>query len=168
MKVPYDMRAAPASTAAQVRSSDEAADEDRLRAVPLKKDPCALQVRLVEMHEAPIAPHQRGAACPPHPIAAVVANDGRGDRGRHDCVDREVPQRGPGGCRDQRCLAWERDPEALQADQEEENDVAVGCNEPGYSLLHAANCGGRARVPSSDVGIVWQPQGVRTASARGA
>src|SRR3989442_4433097 len=127
---------------------DEAADEDRLGTVPLKKAARAFEVRFVEVNAAPIAPHQRDAALPPDPIAAVVADDGRGDRGRHDRVDREVPQGGQGGCREQGRLARERDPEAFQGDQEKQNDVAVGCNQARYRLKHGvarylASWGGR-------------------------
>src|SRR5256885_8435041 len=86
-----------------------------------------------------IAPHQRYPALPPNQIAAVVADHGRSDGGRHDSIDREMSQRREGGRRDQGSLAREREPEALEADQEEENDVAVGGNEPRYRTLHRAN-----------------------------
>jgi len=107
--------------------------------VPFKEAAGALEMRFVEVNEAPIAPQQRDAACAPDPVATVVANDRRGDRGCHDRIDREMSARGESGRRDQGCLARERDPEALEAHQEKENDVAVGGNEPRYSPLHRAN-----------------------------
>jgi len=43
---------------------DEAADEDRLAAVPLKEGMGSRQMRFVEVNDAPTAPHQREAAFP--------------------------------------------------------------------------------------------------------
>src|SRR5438876_520517 len=95
---------------------------------------CSVRVtRLVRFRS-----HQRHAGLTPDPITAVVADHGRSDGGRHDSIDREMSQRREGGRRDQGGLAREREPETLEADQEEENDVAVGCNEPRYGLLHTA------------------------------
>src|SRR5438552_233452 len=117
---------------------DEAADEDGRGAMPPKEVTRALEVCFVEVKETPIPPHQRYAGLTPDPITAVVADHGRSDGGRHDSIDREMSQRREGGRRDQGGLAREREPETLEADQEEENDVAVGCNEPRYGLLHTA------------------------------
>src|SRR5438105_2503122 len=78
---------------------DEAANEDGRRAVPPKEVTRALEMRFVEVKEAPIAPHQRYAALTPDPITAVVADHGRSDGGRHDAVDREMSQRREGGRR---------------------------------------------------------------------
>src|SRR6266699_6630885 len=117
---------------------DEAADEDGRGAVPPKEVTRTLEVGFVEVKEAPISPHQRYAALTPDPITAVVADHGRSHGGCHDSIDREMSQRREGGRRPQGGLAWEREPETLEADQEEENDVAVGCNEPRYGLLHTA------------------------------
>src|SRR5467141_779486 len=71
---------------------DEAAEEDGLGAVPLEEGVRALEMRLVESDEAPIASHQRDAAAAPDPVAAVVAEDGRGDGRRYHPVDREMSQ----------------------------------------------------------------------------
>src|SRR3989441_5312124 len=117
---------------------DEAADENGRGAVPCKEMTRALEVVFLWVQKAPIAPHHRDAACSPNPVAAVVADHGRSDGGRHDSVDREMSQRGEGGRRDQSGLAREGESEALEADQEEEYDVAVGSNQPGYSSLHGA------------------------------
>src|SRR5260370_1160553 len=115
---------------------DEAADEDRLGTVLLKERMCPRQMRFVEVKDTPIPPHQRDAAFTPNPVAAVVADDGRGDRGRDDRGDREVPERGKGRGGDQGSLAWARDPEALDTDQAEADDVAVGCNQTRYGPMH--------------------------------
>jgi hypothetical protein len=53
-----------------------------------------------------------------------------------------VPQCGKGRGGDQGRLTRERDPEAFEPDQEKENSVAVGGNEPRYSPLHGANLQG--------------------------
>src|SRR5437870_8849535 len=76
---------------------DEAANEDGRRAVPPKEVTRALEMRFVEVKEAPIAPHQRYAALTPEPITAVVAAHGPRDRDRHDAVDRALPPRRDGG-----------------------------------------------------------------------
>src|SRR2546427_212595 len=87
---------------------DEAADEDCLGAVPLKGGMCPRKMRFVEVKDTPIPSHQRDAACTPNPVAAVVADDGRGDRGRDDRGDRQVPERGKGRGGDQGGLARKR------------------------------------------------------------
>src|SRR5207245_11358230 len=108
---------------------DEAADENGRGAVPCKEMTRALEVGFVEVQEAPIAPHQRDAACSADPVAAVVADHSRSDGGRHDSVDREMSQRGEGGRRDQSGLARERKSEALEADEKKESEVAVGSSQ---------------------------------------
>src|SRR5881396_1952104 len=48
---------------------DEAANEDGLGPVPFKEAASALEMRFVEVNEAPIPPQQRDAACAPDPVA---------------------------------------------------------------------------------------------------
>ncbi len=75
-------------------------------------------------------------------IAAATAVDRRRDRGCHDRIDREMSARSESRRRHQGCLARERDPEPLEAHQDKENNVAVGCNQPRYRPLHRANLQG--------------------------
>src|SRR5256886_17622244 len=132
------IRRPPRSTLFPYTTLFRSADENGRGPMALEVVTRALEVRFVEAQEAPVATHQGDAALTPDPIAAVVADHGRSDGDRHDSIDREMSQRREGGRRDQGGLAREREPEALETDQEEENDVAVGCHQPRYRRLHSA------------------------------
>src|SRR5207245_6115480 len=115
----------------------ESADEDRLSAVAVKERPDALERRLIEPDDAPVASHQREAALATDPVAGVVAEDRTGGGRGDDTADVEPAERRERGCRDEDGLGWERDAKALEANDDEEEDVAVRGDEVAERPLHS-------------------------------
>ena len=83
------------------------------------------EFRLVQPDAASVAPNERDAAPAPDPVASVVADDGAGG-GRDDHEgDVELPARGECCRRNERRLAGKRHTEALDAYEQEEEDVSI-------------------------------------------
>ena len=114
---------------------DEAAEEDDLAAVPEEQILADLQSPLVEPHIVAEPVDERKAELSPDPIAAIVAEDRPGRRGADDAVEVELPLAGQDRRRDQHRFARHRNAGALQADDDENCEIAVGCEIP-VQVMH--------------------------------